>query len=175
LRKLGLAVSVGAVAVFACATVRVPALAQGGPPNLAAEMVAAHNQLRARLGLPPVTWDAELAWHAQAWADQLAGEAGLQHSPRASRPGEGENLARIDGGRTSASDLFSGWAAEGARYELGPLNCRNLSGLMRSGHYTQIIWKSTRRIGCAVAYAGDSQVLVCRYAPPGNLCGDTPY
>ena len=150
-------------------------MAQKGPPNLAGEMVEAHNQLRAGLGLPPVTWDSELARHAQGWADQVIARPGLEHSSHASRPGEGENLARIDGGRTSATELFSGWARESAQYALGPLNCADLSGVSRTGHYTQAIWKGTRRIGCAVAYAGESQVLVCRYAPPGNVCGQTPY
>jgi pathogenesis-related protein 1 len=164
-----LVVSIGAIPLWA------PVMAQEGPSSLAEEMIEAHNQLRAGLGLPPVTWDAGLARHAQGWADQLAAGPGLEHSPHASRPGEGENLARIDGGRTSATELFSGWVREGAQYALGPLNCGDLSSVSRTGHYTQVIWKGTRRIGCAVAYAGESQVLVCRYAPPGNICGEAPY
>ncbi len=169
-RLLGsiLALSIGAIPLWS----RV--MAQGGPPDLAGEMVEAHNQLREGLGLPPVAWDAGLARDAQGWADQLVASPGLEHSPHASRPGEGENLARIDGGRTSATALFSGWAREGAQYASGPINCADLSGVSRTGHYTQVIWKNTRRIGCAVAYAGESQVLVCRYAPPGNVCGQTP-
>jgi uncharacterized protein YkwD len=163
------------LALAAGAALCAPALAQDGAPDLAAEMLRDHNQVRAGLGLPPVAWDAELARHAQGWADELAGEHSLRHSPRASRPGEGENLAAIYGGRTSATQLFSGWVDERAQFAGTPLDCTDLAGLMKTGHYTQIIWKSTRRIGCAVAYAGDSQVLVCRYAPPGNICGRTPY
>ncbi|MDB5480615.1 MAG: pathosis-related protein [Caulobacteraceae bacterium] len=152
-----------------------PAVAQEGRPDLAGEMVRDHNALRAGVGLPPVIWDEALARHAQVWADRLVSGPGLEHSPHTSRPGEGENLARIDGAHASATAMFSGWAREGERYRYGPLNCADLSGLGRTGHYTQVIWKGTRRIGCAVAYAAASEVLVCRYGPPGNLCGGTPY
>ncbi|HLZ83528.1 MAG TPA: CAP family protein [Caulobacteraceae bacterium] len=163
------------LAVTVAAALGASAAGQERRLDLVSEMVADHNALRARAGVPPVTWDQQLAGHAQAWADGLVAEPGLHHSPHASRPGEGENLARIDGGRTSATDLFSGWAREGELYRYGPLNCADLSGLGRTGHFTQVIWRSTSRIGCAVAYAGQSQVLVCRYAPPGNICGQTPY
>jgi uncharacterized protein YkwD len=151
------------------------AVAQGGPPNLAAEMVRDHNAVRAALGLPPVTWDNELAWHAQVWANQLVAESGLRHSPHVGRPGEGENLSRIDGGHTSATALFSGWADEGAQYRLAPLDCSDVSRVTVAGHYTQLMWRNTTRLGCAVAYSPRSQALVCRYAPPGNICGQTPY
>ena len=164
-----LALAVGVAALCAAA------VAQERRPDLAAEMVGDHNGLRASLGLPPVTWDPELAGHAQAWADELAATPGLHHSAHASRPGEGENLARIDGGRTSATDLFSGWAREGAQYRYGPLNCADPGGLSRTGHYSQIVWRGTRRIGCAVAYGERNEVLVCRYGPPGNICGQRPY
>jgi uncharacterized protein YkwD len=149
--------------------------AQAPPQDLAAEMVADHNAVRASLALPPVVWDEALASQAQLWAEALVAGPGLSHSARASRPGEGENLARIDGGRTSATDLFTGWATEGARYRYGPLDCADWRSFATTGHYTQIIWTESRRIGCALAYARDSEVLVCRYTPPGNICGQAPY
>ena len=37
------------------------------------------------------------------------------------------------------------------------------------GHYTQMIWPGTQRIGCAIAKAARSDVLVCRYWPAGNV------
>jgi hypothetical protein len=43
------------------------------------------------------------------------------------------------------------------------------------GHYTQMIWRTTARIGCGLAEGTNSQVLVCRYAPPGNICGHSPF
>jgi hypothetical protein len=145
-----------------------------GPGGLAGEMLEAHNEVRSRLGLPPVDWDGELARRAQDWANALIAGRGLEHSPRQDRPGEGENLARIDGGHTSATALFSGWASEGGAWTYGPLDCGN-PNWGATGHYIQIIWRDTRRIGCAMAFTNDSQVLVCRYAPAGNICGEAPY
>jgi uncharacterized protein YkwD len=166
-------------AIFAAAIIVTglwaSAAAEEGRPDLAAEMIRDHNAVRARLGLQPVTWDVELARHAQVWADQLVAGGGLTHSPHASRPREGENLARVDGSHTIATALLSAWADEGEQYRLGPLDCANMSGMMATGHYTQIVWRTTRRIGCAVGYSRYSQVLVCRYAPPGNICGQRPY
>jgi hypothetical protein len=92
------------------------ALAYGGPNGLATEMVDAHNAVPFDLGLPPVTWDVELARDAQNWADRLIAERGLRNSPRETRPCEGKNLPRIDGGHTTATDLFAGWAREAEAY-----------------------------------------------------------
>jgi hypothetical protein len=39
------------------------------------------------------------------------------------------------------------------------------------GHYSQMIWPTTTRIGCAIASGPRVDVLVCRYAPAGNFDG----
>ena len=43
------------------------------------------------------------------------------------------------------------------------------------GHYTQMIWKNTTGVGCALATGRAWDVLVCRYDPPGNYMGEAPY
>ena len=43
------------------------------------------------------------------------------------------------------------------------------------GHYTQMVWKDTTKIGCGEASNTDVTYLVCRYTPPGNYPGDTAY
>ena len=35
------------------------------------------------------------------------------------------------------------------------------------GHFTQIVWKDTCKVGCGIAGTGE-QYVVCRYDPPGN-------
>ena len=42
------------------------------------------------------------------------------------------------------------------------------------GHYTELIWRDTTHVGCAVAIRGDRAVLACRYSPPGNIDGQRP-
>lgn len=48
-------------------------------------------------------------------------------------------------------------------------------GWQTVGHYTQMIWRGTTAIGCATASNGTWDVLVCRYAPPGNMMGERPF
>lgn len=44
------------------------------------------------------------------------------------------------------------------------------------GHYTQMVWHSTRLIGCGVAECGDDTSLwVCQYYPGGNYQGQLPF
>ncbi|MCI08014.1 pathogenesis-related protein PR-1-like, partial [Trifolium medium] len=50
-----------------------------------------------------------------------------------------------------------------------------VSGQM-CGHYTHIVWKSTRRIGCARVVCDDGDVfMTCNYDPVGNYVGERPY
>jgi hypothetical protein len=43
------------------------------------------------------------------------------------------------------------------------------------GHYTQIVWRETKEVGCAIDSAKGQDVLVCRYFPAGNVQGQKPY
>ncbi|WP_214019128.1 CAP domain-containing protein [Escherichia coli] len=38
-------------------------------------------------------------------------------------------------------------------------------------HYTQIIWRRTSQMGCALASSARDDYLVCRYTLPGNVVG----
>ena len=39
------------------------------------------------------------------------------------------------------------------------------------GHYTQIVWPTSQRVGCATAANHAHDYLVCRYLPAGNITG----
>ena len=43
------------------------------------------------------------------------------------------------------------------------------------GHYTQIIWRDTKEVGCAVSKLGSKQIWVCQYNPPANYIGEKTY
>jgi len=42
------------------------------------------------------------------------------------------------------------------------------------GHYTQIVWRATTQVGCAIAANKSAEYLVCRYLPAGNVVGIDP-
>jgi hypothetical protein len=144
----------------------------------AKEILAAHNKHRAELKLPPLAWSETLAAHAKAWADHLASLGGnsLVHSSNESRPNEGENLASGTSGAYSATKLVELWGSEKQYFVNGIFpDVSKTSGWSQVGHYTQIIWRDTKLVGCAKATAGGNDILVCRYSPPGNFMGQKVY
>jgi len=139
------------------------------PParSIAQEMLAAHNAIRARVGEHPLVWSAQVAAVAQDWANHLIATNAFSHRPNNRY---GENLYAISGGSMSATEAVNGWAAEARGYDIRSNACAGVCG-----HYTQIVWASTRAVGCAVASNGYRQVWVCDYDPPGNVVGERPY
>ena len=63
------------------------------------------------------------------------------------------------------------WAAEKKNYTYSAQYV--FSG--DTGHYTQIVWRKTTHIGCASAQCSGSNVVVCRYDPPGNYIGEQSF
>jgi uncharacterized protein YkwD len=134
------------------------------------DVLAAHNSIRNKVGLPPLAWSDELAHVAQKWADKLASAGEFHHS---SDSRYGENLFRIsgDGATSNAYEVVNAWGAESAAYHYQTNSCD--SG--ECGHYTQIVWRETKKVGCAVARDPKHEVWVCEYAPYGNVIGQRPF
>ena len=161
-----------------------------------------------------LTWDADLAAHAQTWADYLSvnyvkNEDGTRPSPHATKYqtdlhteddySEGENIAWTSNDQengyffaepidisveNAARDKFmtppyiggaiDSWANEKAYYDYA----NNTGNGHTVGHYTQVVWKNTTKVGCGKAkvtteYGGT--FVVCRYTSPGNFNGQKPY
>jgi len=140
--------------------------AQGADP-LAQDMLVAHNAYRERLGLRKLVWSDKLAKVAQAWADKLIKRGKLEHQQL---PATGENLFEVTGGGATPDDVVHDWASESLDYEYASNRCHSMCG-----HYTQIVWRNTHEVGCAVARTERREVWVCEYSPPGNLQGQRPY
>jgi pathogenesis-related protein 1 len=147
----------------------------GAPSPDAQVYVDAHNAVRAEVEepagytgawvpLPPVTWSETAAAGAQEWADHLATDldCGLEH---AKSSGYGENLAA--GTNVGAQRAVDMWASEKSGYTYE----KSYAFSSDTGHYTQIVWRKSTRIGCASAKCSRSTVVVCRYEPPGNFLG----
>jgi pathogenesis-related protein 1 len=130
-------------------------------------MLAAHNAVRAHVGVTPLKWSDRLADQAQSWANHLLTGDRLAHRPDHLY---GENLFEIAGAQTSPEHVVETWAAESRDYDYAANKCRKVCG-----HYTQLVWAATKTVGCGVARSGRREVWVCNYDPPGNYIGKRPY
>jgi hypothetical protein len=135
-------------------------------------ILAAHNAVRARAGQPPLVWDPALGQAAAAYAQQMAFTGVFAHSNRQARRGTGENLWMGTRGAFSLETMVSNWASEGRVFQRGVFPAVSRTGNWEDvGHYTQIVWPTTTRVGCAIASTPRTDYLVCRYSPAGNIDG----
>lgn len=146
-----------------------------GEPAAMSGITAAHNQVRANVSpaaspaIPPLVWSSSVASVAQAWANGCS----FKHSSGA----YGENIYATSGSATPA-DVVGDWASEVADYDYATNACKGTCG-----HYTQVVWRDSQRLGCGVANcttgspfgSGGWQLWVCNYDPPGNYNGRKPY
>lgn len=134
-----------------------------------AQVLSQHNAERARLGLAPLVWNDRLAGDARSWAASLARRRVFEHS-RGS--GQGENLWMGTAGFYSPEQMIGAFLGEARYFRPGTFPRISRTGNWADvGHYSQIIWPATRELGCAMARGGNSDVLVCRYWPAGNVMG----
>ncbi|KAF7139889.1 hypothetical protein RHSIM_Rhsim06G0210600 [Rhododendron simsii] len=128
-----------------------------------------HNTLRASLNLPPLQWSTELADYARWWLNQLRATCAMDHS----NSDYGENLFWGQGDEWTATEAVEAWAAEGPSYNYGSNTCMpNVD----CTHYTQMVWRTTTTVGCAMIKCSDGDTLMaCEYAPHGNTIGVWPY
>ncbi len=149
------------------------------PDNNATTFVSAHNSLRQAVTqpanysgtwatIPNVSWSDTVAQHAQAWADTLKAQGCIgNHDPN--RVNEGENLAWGSG--LTPQGAVDMWGNEKSLYTYNPVYSFDTN----TGHYTQIVWRSSTQIGCGIASCGTTNMIVCRYSPAGNMSGAQPY
>jgi hypothetical protein len=156
-----------------------PGFSQGsrtvsGDSAFIAAILHHHNTYRAALQVPALVWSAALASDALAWAKHLAAVDKGQHDRDLSGK-EGENLWWGTADAFSFGDMVDAWAAERKLFREGTFpDCRvNRSAVV--GHYTQMVWRNTLAVGCALVGNGAHDYLVCRYSPAGNVIGQKPY
>ncbi len=138
-------------------------------------ILAAHNQYRATKNLAPLSWSDELSGYAQEWADYLATHGcRMQHRPQDGtyKQLHSENLFMATVGFYTAADGVAAWWSEKKLYHNEAIQPNNFHPY---GHYTQLMWSSTTKVGAGIAVCGDNFILVCNYDPPGNVIGQKPY
>ena len=130
-----------------------------------------HNFWRADAGVnEPLEWSDEMATLAADWAKQLKKKGcAFEHRPENNF---GENLFMGTPGYYGAKEVVDAWASEKVDYNYRKNKCK--PGKM-CGHYTQIVWQTTKKVGCAKIECGGNDIWVCNYDPPGNWVGEKPY
>lgn len=144
-------------------------------PQDVRELLVRHNSAREEVGAGPLTWSSGLAAYAQEWADHLASTGcKMQHRPGSGKwkQEHGENLLLGTVGYHGVVDAVTSWEGEKANYHGEPIDISTVSGW---GHYTQLVWRNTKRLGCAKVECGHNVIIVCNYDPRGNILGQTPY
>ena len=181
--RTGLSLLLGIVLACEPGLSGTPDAGNAPPPTQEAQAwLDAHNAVRRApqpppsSSLRPLTWSEAAASVAQSWA------AGCNYQHNANRGDRGENIAAsAPPGRWQLSDVVNAWASEAADYDYATNGCA--SG-KQCGHYTQIVWASTLRVGCAHQICNSGSPFggnpswdfwVCDYEPPGNFIGQKPY
>ncbi|XVE73713.1 hypothetical protein DITRI_Ditri11bG0140700 [Diplodiscus trichospermus] len=133
------------------------------------EFLDAHNKARAHLGEQLFVWDEKLATYARSWAKQRISDCKMIHSYGP----YGENI--FWGGRDhwTPKDAVKAWVKEHKFYDRKTNAC--LPGKL-CGHYTQIVWRDSVRVGCARVKCSNGGIFImCNYDPPGNYVNENPF
>uniref|UniRef100_A0A6Q2X004 LCCL domain-containing protein n=1 Tax=Esox lucius TaxID=8010 RepID=A0A6Q2X004_ESOLU len=150
-----------------------------------------HNKLRGQVypqasNMEYMVWDMELERSAEHWAHTCLWEHGPQHMLTQI----GQNLGAHWGRDRPPTFHVQAWYDEVRDYSYPyPQECNPHCPFRCSGsvctHYTQMVWATSSRIGCAINVCYNMNVwgmiwtkavyLVCNYSPPGNWWGHAPY
>ncbi|XP_062024651.1 pathogenesis-related protein PR-1 type-like [Rosa rugosa] len=129
-----------------------------------------HNAARAEVGVAPLTWDDQVARFAQDYANTHVGDCELVHSTDMLY---GENLAMNPAIDMSGTEAVNLWVGEKPNYDYNSNSCA--AGQV-CGHYTQVVWRNSLRVGCAKVRCNSGGTFIgCNYDPPGNWVGEKPY
>ncbi|KAF3925773.1 Latisemin [Dactylellina cionopaga] len=127
------------------------------------DMLKITNDLRAIHGSPPLVWNKVLA----TYASRQARKCDFKHS----HGPYGENLA---GGGPMNNPVWYQWYLY---TEIKNYNYNKPGFSSSTGHFTQLIWKASKEIGCAWV-AGCSNLAYqvwCEYTPAGNVSPTVNY
>jgi len=132
-----------------------------------------HNMYRAKAtGVTAMALDAGLTTSAQAYANKLAAACKMEHSGGA----YGENLYMC--GSTQDGCLKAGASTDAWYAEIKDYNFAAPGFSMKTGHYTQVVWKKSLKVGFGYACNKCGTWYNCygvgQYLEAGNMQGSFP-
>ncbi|XP_067906365.1 glioma pathogenesis-related protein 1-like [Heterodontus francisci] len=145
------------------------------------ECIRGHNLYRSKVEPPAsnmlyMSWDRILAQAALEWSRNCM----FKHNSDLKVPGKlhpvfttiGENIFVTGGSNLNVTRAITAWYNEVQFYDYFSQTCTGVCG-----HYTQVVWASSYKVGCAVHTcpsgiadfsSATSTIFVCDYGPPGN-------
>jgi uncharacterized protein YkwD len=127
-----------------------------------------HNYYRDKHCVPRLEWSVTLFLEAKAWADRCTFD---HNDPERVQRAEGENIAAW----SIPYGVQWDWPVNAWYGEIQYYDYNNPVFNKTTGHFTQVVWKSTTHVGCAKAICphagGQWDYWVCRYSPSGNVDG----
>lgn len=132
----------------------------------------AHNRYRKIHCSQPLQPDAELTDMAQRYSRYVAETGRFEHGMLNNKKGQriGQNLFVVWGATKNDSQIVDlavrKWYKENTFYDYS-----NGVYSARAGHFTQLVWNATNRLGVGITTVGDRKVVIANYFPPGNTGG----
>ncbi|XP_070803434.1 glioma pathogenesis-related protein 1-like [Pituophis catenifer annectens] len=144
------------------------------------ECIRVHNRFRSSVDPPAsnmkrMSWDHDLAKTAFGWANMCQ----FNHNPDLKSPGKahpnftivGENIWTGTIWVFNVTSALTSWYNEVKDYNYATRSCKHVCG-----HYTQMVWAETYKVGCAVHFCpivqgfhgSNAAHFICDYGPGGN-------
>lgn len=114
-----------------------------------------HNKCRLAAGVDDIKWDKDIAIDAKEYATVLSESCEFKHSKDLIKMNQGENLF---------------WTSSKDDRDYGYISTETWCKQPLSGtnHHTQVVWPTSKLLGCAKVRGDCGTTVVCRYSPPGN-------
>uniref|UniRef100_A0A0K0EKU4 SCP domain-containing protein n=1 Tax=Strongyloides stercoralis TaxID=6248 RepID=A0A0K0EKU4_STRER len=123
------------------------------------------NRYRQAHGVPALTYDYNLEKASQEYAKYLGDYNLFEHDPKNRPNGWGENLAKMSASLGSLATKK--WYDEVSMYDFA--KNKYVPG---TGHFTALVWKETKKVGCGIYMKREILYVVCKYSPAGNMLNE---
>ena len=129
-------------------------------------MLTRHNEYRSQHQVDKLVRNSAIETIAQSYSEKLAASGAFEHSGNKFNGNSlGENLYKNYGSTVDGTSPVDLWYDEVEQYDFN-----NQGFSMETGHFTQVVWKGSKNLGCGFA-CGKGCVVTCNYYPAGNYLG----